>query len=162
MTSCNDEYYMRRALALAGHAAKLGEVPVGALVVIDEKIVAEGWNQPVGTHDPTAHAEIIAMRGAAKAVANYRLVNSTLYVTVEPCSMCAGALIHARIGRLVYGCTEPKSGVVESNGCLLAAEYVNHHVDFQGGVLADQCSSIMSDFFKMRRLAKKTTHHGLS
>ena len=156
MTSCNDEYYMQKALVLAGRAASLGEVPVGALVVIDKQIVAEGWNQPIGSHDPTAHAEIVALRAAANAVANYRLTNSTLYVTVEPCSMCAGALIHARVGRLVYGCSEPKSGVVESNACLLAADYVNHRVDFRGGVLADECSSIISSFFKMRRLAKKS------
>lgn len=162
MTSYSDEHYMQRALVLAGRAAKSGEVPVGALVVIDDQIIAEGWNQPIGSQDPTAHAEIVALRAAAKIVANYRLLNSTLYVTVEPCSMCAGALIHARIGRLVYGCTEPKSGVVESNGCLLAAKYVNHQVEFYGGVLADECSSVISDFFKMRRLAKKNAPPVLS
>ncbi len=155
MVSNTDEYFMQKALSLAEQAASEGEVPVGALVVVGNDIIGEGWNRPIGTNDPTAHAEIIALRTAAKAASNYRLVNSTLFVTVEPCSMCAGALIHARVGRLVYGCSEPKSGVIESNGCLLQANYINHKVEFRGGVLGPHCSSLISDFFRQRRLAKK-------
>lgn len=146
---------MAQALKLAEHAASAGEVPVGAIVVSEGKIIGEGWNQPIGSSDPCAHAEIVALRQAAKNIGNYRLSGATLYVTLEPCTMCAGALVHARIERLVYGACEPKSGVIESNTPLLDAPYFNHSIDCQGGVLADQCSALMSDFFQQRREIKK-------
>ncbi|MGK0499107.1 MAG: tRNA(adenine34) deaminase [Oceanicoccus sp.] len=149
-----DEHYMRLALALAAKAAAAGEVPVGALVVVDDEIIAEGWNQPIGKHDPTAHAEVIALRAAANKLANYRLPGATLYVTIEPCTMCAGALIHARVARVVYGALEPKSGVAESNGCLFEGEHLNHQLALTGGVLALECSALISDFFKQRRLSR--------
>lgn len=151
----SDQDYMKRALMLAEKAASQGEVPVGAIVVVDDTIVGEGWNKPVSTMDPTAHAEIVALRDAAVRTKNYRLSNATLYVTIEPCTMCAGALIHARINKLVYGATEPKSGVVESNVCALRGAHLNHQVEFIGGILAFECSTLISSFFKSRRLAKK-------
>lgn len=146
---------MRKALELANRAAALGEVPVGALVVSEGKVIGEGWNQPISTHDPSAHAEIMALRAAAKNVKNYRLVNATLYVTIEPCTMCAGAIIHARIARLVYGALEPKAGVAESNGCLFNGSHLNHSVDTLGGIMAEECSHRISQFFQARRLEKK-------
>ncbi len=145
--------FMQRALALAAQAAALGEVPVGALVVRDGKIVGEGFNRPIVEHDPTAHAEIIALRAAAKNLGNYRLPGTTLYVTIEPCTMCAGAMVHARIQRLVYGAPEPKSGVVESNSNLFKGEHLNHQVEVEGGVLGEQCGILLKDFFKRRRMA---------
>lgn len=150
-----DQIYMQRALQLANHAAELGEVPVGAVVVYEGEVVGEGWNQPISAHDPSAHAEIIALRDAAKNLNNYRLVGATLYVTLEPCTMCAGAIVHARIARLVYGAVEPKSGVAESNGCLFSGAHLNHHVELAGGILSDECSKKISHFFQARRLEKK-------
>ncbi|ARN75335.1 tRNA adenosine(34) deaminase TadA [Oceanicoccus sagamiensis] len=150
-----DQDYMQRALELAGVAAQHGEVPVGAVVVLNERIVGEGWNQPILSNDPTAHAEVVALRNAAIALANYRLNEAILYVTIEPCTMCAGALIHSRIAKVVYGATEPKSGVAQSNGCLFDEGHFNHRVAVQGGVMAEQCAGIMSDFFASRRLQKK-------
>jgi tRNA(adenine34) deaminase len=146
---------MLQALELAGRAAQSGEVPVGALLVWQGQVIGEGWNQPIGSHDPTAHAEIMAIRAAAARLKNYRLSGATLYVTIEPCTMCAGAIIHSRVARLVYGATEPKSGVAESNGCLFSGEHLNHRLEITGGVLAEQCSQQMSQFFQMRRQAKK-------
>ena len=150
-----DQHYMQQALELAAKAAAQGEVPVGAVVVLDDEIIGQGWNQPILSNDPTAHAEIMALRDAALKLANYRLPSATLYVTIEPCTMCAGAMIHARIARVVYGATEPKSGVAESNGCLFNDEYFNHQVVVRGGVLAEQCSAVISDFFQSRREQKR-------
>lgn len=150
----SDEYWMEQALALADKARAQGEVPVGAIIVRDNEIIGRGWNQPIVNHDPSAHAEIMALRDAGRTAANYRLINSTLYVTIEPCAMCAGALIHARIKRLVYGAKEPKSGVVASNLQYLSQPFLNHQVEVKGGVCEEQCSAVISDFFRQRRLSK--------
>jgi tRNA(adenine34) deaminase len=154
----NDEKYMRRAIALAEQGEQLGEVPVGAVIICDDEIIGEGFNQPITSHDPTAHAEVVALRLAAKHIENYRLVNSTLYVTLEPCTMCVGALIHARIARLVFGTTEPKAGVVISQAELINSSYFNHRINVQGGVLAETCQHQLSDFFRHRREALKNKH----
>ncbi|MEZ5539591.1 MAG: tRNA adenosine(34) deaminase TadA [Pseudomonadales bacterium] len=146
-----DKQYMEHALSLARRAAVCGEVPVGAVLVRDGEIIGEGFNCPISTQDPTAHAEIMALRDAAKRVDNYRLLNTTLYVTVEPCTMCAGALVHARVARVVYGTTEPKAGVVESQMNLFAAPHFNHLVRCEGGVLQDECAEVMREFFRSRR-----------
>lgn len=150
-----DAFFMRRALELAAQAEALGEVPVGALIVRDNCIIGEGFNQPISSCDATAHAEIVAIRAASKHNNNYRLVNSTLYVTLEPCTMCVGALIHARIGRLVYGTTEPKAGAIESKSRLLSNDFFNHTIDYLGGVCAEECQFQLSDFFRRRREEKK-------
>lgn len=142
---------MRYALNLAEQAESKGEVPVGAVVVKDNVVVGEGFNQPISACDPSAHAEIMALRDAASNLGNYRLVDCTLYVTIEPCTMCAGALVHGRIKRLVYGAAEPRAGVIESNLELFAQSHLNHYVACEGGILADACSAIMSGFFKNRR-----------
>lgn len=134
-----DETYMRRALELAGRAAEEGEVPVGALVVLENRVVGEGWNRPIGACDPSAHAEIEAMRTAARALGNYRLTGSTLYVTLEPCEMCLGAMFHGRIARVVYGATDPKKSILKSQ------------VRTEGGLLAAECGAILSAFFAVRR-----------
>lgn len=147
----HDETFMRRAMALAKQAAALGEVPVGAVLVQDGEVVGEGYNRPISTCDPTAHAEIIALRDAASHAGNYRLPGSTLYVTIEPCTMCAGALVHARVARVVYGTHEPKSGVATSNLQLFDAPHFNHRVCCEGGVLQEECAAMMSDFFRSRR-----------
>ncbi|MDH4173880.1 MAG: tRNA adenosine(34) deaminase TadA [Betaproteobacteria bacterium] len=139
-----DEQYMRRALELARQAE--GEVPVGALVVMDAKVVGEGWNRPLSTHDASSHAEIEAIRAAGRATGNYRLTGATLYVTMEPCAMCAGAIFHARIARVVYGAREPKTGASE-----LFLSRFNHHAKLQGGVLEKECSEALSRFFAARR-----------
>jgi tRNA(adenine34) deaminase len=146
-----DESWMRRALELAKQAEELGEVPVGAVLVLDDKVVGEGWNQPIGRHDPTAHAEIIAMRQAANHLKNYRLCDCVLYVTLEPCVMCAGAMIHGRIKRLVYGATDPKAGGAGSVFDIAGTQKLNHTVEVDGGVLADECGQILKDFFAQRR-----------
>jgi len=151
-----DEHYMRRALELAKKGEILGEVPVGAVIVKDDKIIGEGFNQPISSCDPTAHAEVVALRDAASRIENYRLTGCTLYVTIEPCTMCAGSLIHARIKRLVFGATEPKSGVVGSNDNALLLPHFNHNIEIVSDVLADECSSIMSNFFAARRAARKS------
>ncbi len=145
------EAWMREAIALAKKAADLGEVPVGAVVVQNNRIVGSGFNQPISSQDPTAHAEVVALRNAARAVQSYRLTQCTLYVTIEPCTMCAGALVHARIAHLVYGATEPKAGVVESHGCLLNGDNMNHKVTFCGGILATECGDQLRYFFKNNR-----------
>jgi len=140
----SDAQYMRRALELAARAED--EVPVGAVVVLDGRIVGEGWNRPVSTHDPSSHAEIEAMRAAGKATGNYRLTGATLYVTLEPCAMCVGAMFHARIARVVYGAPDPKTGASE-----LFMSRFNHHAKVQGGVLAAECGAALKDFFAARR-----------
>lgn len=150
-----DELWMHEALSLADHAENAGEVPVGALVVLNGEVIGEGWNHPISGHDPTAHAEIMALRDAANRVGNYRLVDADLYVTIEPCTMCAGAMIHARIRRLVYGASEEKSGVARSNGQLFNQPWVNHNVEVVSGVLESQCSQKISAFFQRRRAEKK-------
>ena len=143
-----EEHYIQLALKCAHKASDIGEVPVGAVVVYEDKVIAQGWNQPISTNDPTAHAEIVAMRNAAKELGNYRLTNSTLYVTLEPCTMCVGAIIHARIGRLVFGAYDPKVGAVESQLSLLSSTHFNHTLEFVGGVLKGECSECLTDFFK--------------
>ena len=142
---------MREALALARQAGARGEVPVGAVVVVDDNCVGRGRNGPIATVDPTAHAEIEALRMAARAVGNYRLPGALLYVTVEPCAMCAGAMVHARIAHLVYGAPEPKSGAVASTARLFESPGVNHRVDVTAGVLGDECAQLLIDFFAARR-----------
>lgn len=142
---------MRRALALAAQAGTQGEVPVGAVVVMDGEVVGEGWNQPIATSDPTAHAEIVALRAAATRVKNYRLSGATLVVTVEPCLMCVGAMIHARIGTVIYGAPEPRAGALGSSIAAHETPGLNHRLAVDGGVLADECRALMLDFFRDRR-----------
>jgi tRNA(adenine34) deaminase len=147
----NDEAFMRRALELAQRAQSEGEVPVGAVVVLEERVIGEGWNRPISASDPSAHAEIQAMRAAASARKNYRLIGATLYVTLEPCAMCVGAMFHARIRRVVFGAADPKTGAAGSVIDLFAQNKINHHALVQGGVLAAECGSVLSDFFASRR-----------
>jgi tRNA(adenine34) deaminase len=146
---------MHHALALADKAADLGEVPVGAVLVRDGELIGEGWNQTISSSDPSAHAEMLALRAAAKASDNYRLPGSTLYVTLEPCTMCVGVLIHARVGRLVYGATEPKAGMVDSNANQLEQPWYNHSVQWQGGLLEEESRSKLQAFFQSRREARR-------
>ncbi|WP_122582063.1 tRNA adenosine(34) deaminase TadA [Pseudomonas viridiflava] len=150
----NDQYFMREALALAAQGALLGEVPVGAVVVQNGEIIGRGYNCPISGSDPSAHAEMVAIREAAKAVDNYRLPGSTLYVTLEPCSMCAGLIVHSRVARVVYGALEPKAGIVQSQGQFFTQGFLNHRVLFEGGVLGEECSVMLSEFFRLRRAAK--------
>jgi len=147
----DDEVWMNRALQLAAQAAELGEVPVGAVVVLDGREIGAGFNAPISGCDPTAHAEIRALRDAAARVGNYRLSGATLYVTLEPCTMCVGAIVHGRISRLVYGATEPKAGAIESARATLEEPHLNWQVTPVGGVLQARCSQIISDFFSRRR-----------
>ena len=146
-----DEHFMREAQREAREALAAGEVPVGAVVVLDGRVVGAGFNQPIGRADPTAHAEIVALRVAAREVGNYRLTRATLYVTVEPCVMCVGAIVHARIGTLVYGASEPKAGAVRSAMRALDHPALNHRVEVIEGVLDEECGQIMQDFFRDRR-----------
>ena len=150
----NDQYFMREALALAAQGALLGEVPVGAVVVQNGEIIGRGYNCPISGSDPSAHAEMVAIREAAKAVDNYRLPGSTLYVTLEPCSMCAGLIVHSRVARVVYGALEPKAGIVQSQGQFFTQGFLNHRVLYEGGVLGEECGVMLSEFFRMRRAAK--------
>ena len=150
-----DAQWMEYAIALAAKAESMGEVPVGAVIVQDEKVIGEGFNQPISSHDPTAHAEIIALRQAATQLQNYRLVGSTIYVTLEPCTMCVGALVHARIARLVFGTTETKAGAVVSQSQLLDHAYLNHRVSYAGGLMAQRCQHQLSQFFAARREQKR-------
>ncbi|MFQ6403406.1 tRNA adenosine(34) deaminase TadA [Methylophilus sp. 'Pure River'] len=152
-----DEDFMRMAMALATEAASLGEVPVGAVVVKDGMVIGQGRNAPISLSDPTAHAEIQAMRAAAQHLGNYRLVDCTLYVTLEPCAMCSGAIQHARIARLVYGASDPKTGCCGSVVNLMAEQKLNHHCEVIRGVLAVECGAALSDFFRQRRLEKTKT-----
>ena len=148
---------MARALDLARAAAEAGEVPVGALVVLGDEIIGRGSNQPVGGHDPTAHAEVVALRDAAIRLGNYRLPGATLYVTLEPCVMCAGAIMHARISRLVFGASDPKTGAVGSVVNLFAEPRLNHHAEVEGGILAEECGRMLSQFFAARRQPRGMT-----
>ncbi len=143
--------WMRIALDEARRGLEAGEVPIGAIVVVGDEIVGRAFNQPIGLNDPTAHAEILAMREASRAAANYRLTGATLYVTLEPCLMCAGAMVHARIGTLVFGATEPRTGAVISNLQALALPHHNHRVEVVAGVLEDECREIIQQFFRSRR-----------
>jgi len=149
-----DDYFMREALALATQGAALGEVPVGAVLVPEGEIVGRGFNCPISQHDPSAHAEMVAIRAAALAVENYRLPGSTLYVTLEPCSMCAGLIVHSRVARVVYGASEPKAGVAASRGQFFTQEFLNHRVLVEGGVLMEECGAVLSEFFRQRRAAR--------
>ncbi|MBQ0831382.1 tRNA adenosine(34) deaminase TadA [Marinobacter sp.] len=146
-----DEYWMARALTLATRGASVGEVPVGAVVVRDGKELGTGFNTPITGCDPTAHAEVCALRDAAAREGNYRLTGATLYVTLEPCTMCVGAIVHSRISRLVYGASEPKAGAVESARRTLDEPHLNWQVETVGGILKDDCSQVISDFFSRRR-----------
>jgi tRNA(adenine34) deaminase len=157
-----DQMFMQQALTQAQNAWILGEVPVGAVVVKDGQIIATGFNQPVGDHDPTAHAEIIALREAASLLNNYRLPGCELYVTLEPCAMCAGAMLHARLERVVYGAPDPKTGVAGSIINLFAEERLNHQTAVLGGVLGDQCASLLRSFFAERRTQQKNARKALA
>src|ERR1043165_9977755 len=146
-----DLRFMQRALKLASTAQAEGEVPVGAVIVKDGHIVGEGWNQPIGTHDPTAHAEIVALRAAARALGTYRLLDTTLYVTLEPCPMCAGAMVHARVKRLVYATTDLRAGAAGTVFNIVQHPALNHRVETLGGVLAEPCRELLRGFFIARR-----------
>ncbi|WP_305837639.1 tRNA adenosine(34) deaminase TadA [Photobacterium leiognathi] len=151
----NDEFFMRRAMELAAKAEGEGEVPVGAVVVHNGQVIGEGWNRSIGQHDATAHAEIMALRQAGKVLENYRLLDTTVYVTLEPCPMCAGAMVHSRVGKVVYGADDLKTGAAGSTMNLLSYDGVNHHVGLVSGVLADECRAQLQAFFKRRRAEKK-------
>jgi len=150
-----DERYMKMAIKEAEQAARGGEVPVGAVLVKGGRVLAEDHNQCIKQSDPTAHAEVLVLRKAAKALRNYRLKDTIMYVTTEPCPMCLSAMIHARISRLVFGTLEPKFGAVESRFCLLRKNGLNHHVEVTGGILEKECTEILKSFFKNRRASKK-------
>lgn len=147
---------MQLAIALAKQAGEHGEVPVGAIVVKQGEIIGRGFNQPIASHDPTAHAEIMAIRDAAKFLGNYRLVDCELFVTLEPCVMCMGAIFHARIARVIYGAPDPKTGACGSVINLAGVEKLNHHAQISNNICSEECGKILSDFFKQRRISKKT------
>jgi len=151
VASSEDVRWMRHALALAQQAAAQGEVPVGAVLVRDGELISEGYNRPITDHDPSGHAEMLALRTAAKALGNYRLTGTTLYVTLEPCVMCAGAIVHARVQRLVFGAPDPKAGAVNAVYDVIANPRLNHRVEWTGGVLQDECGQVLRDFFRARR-----------
>ena len=146
-----DQRWMREALLLARRAEGAGEVPVGAVLVQDGKLIGSGWNQPIGAKDPTAHAEVLALRAGAERRGNYRLIGTTLYVTLEPCAMCASALVHARVTRLVYGAADLKTGAAGSVFDLARTDKLNHRLEVEGGVLAEECGGLLKDFFSRRR-----------
>ncbi|MBK8181444.1 MAG: tRNA adenosine(34) deaminase TadA [Candidatus Competibacteraceae bacterium] len=143
---------MCQALELARLSAAAGEVPVGAVLVLDNEMIGRGWNQPIGTHDPTAHAEVVALRAAAAYLGNYRLVGATLYVTLEPCPMCAGAIVHARVARVVFGAADLRTGAAGSIFNLLQSANLNHRAEVRGEVLAEECGTLLRDFFRARRI----------
>ncbi len=149
--SPEDQKWMREALLLARQAEGAGEVPVGAVLVKDGAFLGSGCYQPIGAHDPTAHAEVMALRAAAAASGNYRLIGTTLYVTLEPCAMCAGAMVHARVARLVYGAADPKTGAAGSVFDIARTDKLNHRLEVEGGVLAEECGGLLKDFFARRR-----------
>ncbi|WP_455814083.1 tRNA adenosine(34) deaminase TadA [Pseudomonas graminis] len=155
MTDNNDEFWMRHALKLAQRAWDEGEVPVGAVLVHEGRVIGEGWNRPIGHHDPTAHAEMMAIRQGGKVIENYRLLETTLYVTLEPCVMCAGAMVHGRIGRLVFGARDAKTGAAGSLLDVLRHPGMNHQVQIEQGILAEECAALLSNFFRQRRAEKK-------
>ncbi|WP_367680749.1 tRNA adenosine(34) deaminase TadA [Candidatus Fukatsuia anoeciicola] len=154
-TKHNDEYWMNQALILAQRAQAEGEVPVGAILILDNNIIGQGWNRPIAYHDPTAHAEIIALRQGGKKQKNYRLPNTTLYVTLEPCMMCTSAIIHSRIYRLVYGASNKKTRILSSILDILHYLGINHHIKISTGVLTEACSQLLSTFFNKQRLQQK-------
>jgi len=154
MSMSTDEFYMAKALQLAEQAGAIGEVPVGAILVKDGEIVGEGFNQPISGCDPTAHAEIVAMRNAAKNLNNYRLNDCDLYVTIEPCTMCVGAMVHGRIRRVLFGALEPRAGALQSQLQLMNQSHYNHSIEWQGGVLAQECGDLISSFFRRKRKSK--------
>ena len=151
MSTDTDQKWMEKALELARKAEAAGEVPVGAVLVKDDQLIAEGWNQPITSHDATSHAEIMAMRDAGKILNNYRLIDTTIYVTLEPCSMCVGAMIHARVSRVVYGASEPRTGALGGAFNLLEANDHNHNFDVTSGVLAEESREMLQGFFQSRR-----------
>lgn len=151
----DDEHWMRYAMTLALKAQDEGEVPVGAVLILDNQVIGEGWNRSIGHHDPTAHAEIMALRQGGDTIRNYRLLDATLYVTLEPCVMCAGAMIHSRIRRVVYGAADAKTGAAGSLLDILRHPGMNHQIDITAGVLAEACSEQLSRFFRFRRSQKK-------
>ena len=155
MNPQTDKHWMRHALELARRAWEQGEVPVGAVLVQGDKVIGEGWNRPIGQCDPTAHAEIMALRQGGKILENYRLLDTTLYVTLEPCVMCAGAMVHSRITRLVYGAKDEKTGAAGSLMDVIGHPGMNHQIQIDCGVLAEECAGMLSDFFRMRREQKK-------
>jgi tRNA(adenine34) deaminase len=146
-----DATFMARALELARMAEAAGEVPVGAVIVRNGDVVGEGWNRPISTSDPTAHAEIVALRAAAQHLNTYRLLDTTLYVTLEPCAMCAGAMVHSRVRRLVYGAADPRAGAAGSIFNIVQHTALNHRIEFAGGVMADECGALLRSFFAARR-----------
>ena len=152
LVSVDDAKWMRLALDQANKARRGGEVPVGAVVVADGQVIGEGFNQPISLHDPTAHAEIVALRAAAEGIKNYRLIGSTLYVTIEPCLMCAGAILQARVKRVVFGARDQKAGAVGSIANLLQNPLTNHQCDVTAGILTDECAGLLSEFFAQRRV----------
>jgi tRNA(adenine34) deaminase len=152
MPNEQDAEFMKMALMQAHLARDAGEVPVGAVLVANQQVVATGHNQPIGQHDPSAHAEIVTLKAAGAALSNYRLPETTLYVTLEPCMMCCGAIMHARVSRLVYGASDAKTGCVHSVMKLFDNAQLNHHTIVEGGVLADECAQVLKDFFKDRRI----------
>jgi len=151
MFSEQDHYFMQRAIELARSAADNNEVPVGAVLVFDNQIIGEGWNCPIKNCDPTAHAEMIALRQGAAALANYRTIDTTLYVTLEPCIMCVGAIVHARVKKVIFGAPDPKTGAVQSVFAMADAQVFNHRVEYAGGLLAQPCGALLKEFFKARR-----------
>ena len=157
-----DEAFMAEALELAFEGSRLNEVPVGALVVLNGVVVGRGYNQPISQQDPTAHAEIVALRNAARTLGNYRLPGATLYVTVEPCAMCAGAIQHARIARVVFGASEPKTGACGSVVDLFAEARLNHHAEVEGGLMAEESAALIGAFFQRRRAESKSLRESVS
>ncbi|MEM7542576.1 MAG: tRNA adenosine(34) deaminase TadA [Pseudomonadota bacterium] len=155
--TCEREHWMEHALRLAARGAVEGEVPVGAVVVRDGVAVGEGWNRPIGTCDPSAHAEIVALRAAASSIANYRLVGCSLYVTLEPCAMCAGAIIHARLEKVVFGAFDPRAGAAGSALDVLGSARMNHRVSVSSGVLESECAGLLRNFFSARRDSGRPT-----
>jgi len=146
-----DRQFMQQALEQAQQAAMAGEVPVGAVLVRDGRVISKGFNQPISNSDPSAHAEMMAMRAAAQDEANYRLPGTTLYVTLEPCTMCAGAMLHARVGRVVFGAADPKTGAAGSVLNIFSEKQINHQTQVEGGIMGDECGQVLRDFFKERR-----------
>ena len=150
-----EQKWMQVAINLANHASSIDEIPVGAIIVYENKIIGEGWNQPISSNDPTAHAEIMALRDAGKNIGNYRLPDATMYVTLEPCAMCAGAIVHARLSKLVYAVDDPKTGACGSVLNLLQIDEFNHKVEIENGILEDECRTLIQDFFKEKRVKQK-------
>ena len=150
-----EQKWMQVAINLANHASSIDEIPVGAIIVYENKIIGEGWNQPISSNDPTAHAEIMALRDAGKNIGNYRLPDATMYVTLEPCAMCAGAIVHARLAKLVYAVDDPKIGACGSVLNLLQIDEFNHKVEIENGILEDECRTLIQDFFKEKRVKQK-------